>query len=605
MKIVKDTLEYGLCFPFGCTVIGDSVYFTTAKSCTSLSLNLYRNDKVYEKFLFSEEDKIGDVWRLCLKGITDLDEDVYSYTYTADGKEYSDIYATNLCGRDRWADRKSHGRALCSVIDARNTANKKAEYPNIKYSDSIIYRLHVRGFTISPKSGVEKDRRGTFYGVIDKIPYLKELGITTIELMPPYEYNEIVDSKKVNYWGFTNDAFLMSPKKAFGGEKGFLDMADAVHKEGMELIADIYFSGSESTEFILNTLRIWRLKYFCDGIHIIGNAPVQSILSDPYLKGMKIFADDIPQNTQGSETRLRRPEENPKRRAAIYNDVFMNDMRAFIKGDSDMVGRAIERFRDNPSKIARINYIANVNGFSLMDTFSYDRKHNEDNGENNLDGTDFNYSWNCGIEGETRKKNITELRKQLYKNAIIATVLSAGTPLINSGDEMGHSKKGNNNSWCQDNQTEWINWAELDRNRELFEFAKNIIALRKKYPIFRLEKRAHGSDYKILGFPDISFHGEDVWKVDYENYRRQFAVLYNNEYYQSGEELEDEYSYFYICFNMHWEKHEFSLPKLPKNKKWSYLISTDKKEDEDKKDLSKHQERIIVAERSIVILAGK
>ncbi|MDO4439404.1 MAG: alpha-amylase family glycosyl hydrolase [Eubacteriales bacterium] len=605
MKIVKDTLEYGLCLPFGCTVVGDSVYFSTAKSCASLSLNLYRNDKVYGNFLFSEEDKIGDVWRLSLKGIDDLDKNIYSYTYTADGKEYSDIYATDLCGRDRWGDKKHPGKVLKALIDTENIAWKNSDYKNIKYSDSVIYRLHVRGFTISPKSGVAKDRRGTFYGVIDKLPYLKDMGITTIELMPPYEYNEIVDSKKVNYWGFTKDAFLMSPKKAFGGEKGFLDMVGAIHKEGMELIADMYFSGSESTEFVLNTLRTWRIKYFCDGIHIIGNAPVQSILKDPYLKGMKLFADDIPQGSQSMEEGLRKPIENPRRCAAVYNDSFMNDMRAFIKGDADMVGRVIEIFRDNPSKYARINYIANVNGFSLIDAFSYDRKHNEENGENNLDGTDFNYSWNCGIEGETRKKNITELRKKLYKNAMLATLLSAGTPLINSGDEMGHTKKGNNNSWCQDNYTEWINWADLDKNKELFEFTKNIIELRKKYPVFRLEKRAHGSDYKVLGFPDISFHGEDVWKVDHENYRRQFAVLYNNEYYQSKDELKEDYSYFYICFNMHWEKHEFSLPKLPEDKKWSCLISTDKDIEEKNKELSDHKERILVDERSIIILAGK
>ena len=284
---------------------------------------------------------------------------------------------------------------------------------------------------------------------------------------------------------------------------------------------------------------------------------------------------------------------------------FMEDMRRFLKGDEGMLQAFEFRNRRNPAEYAVVNYMANTNGFTLMDAVSYDRKHNEKNGEENRDGSDYNYSWNCGAEGPTRKKKIVELRKQLIKNAYLLLFLSQGVPLLMAGDEFGNSQDGNNNAYCQDNAVSWLNWKLLETHKDQVEFVKRLIAFRKSHKMFHMDREPRIMDYKSCGRPDVSYHGENAWKPEFENFRRQFGILYWGAYAKKPDGTDD--ANFYVLYNMHWEPHMFGLPHLPKGAKWHVICST---ADPDVEDLPsdgtgevlKNQMMLAVPPRGIMIL---
>ena len=199
-----------------------------------------------------------------------------------------------------------------------------------------------------------------------------------------------------------------------------------------------------------------------------------------------------------------------------------------------------------------INYLTNYEGLTLMDLVSYERKHNEENGENNRDGFENDFSWNCGQEGPCKKKAVVRLRKKQIKNALTMLFLSQGSPLIFMGDEFGNSQKGNNNPYCQDNEITWLNWNNLNANRDIFDFTKNLIAFRKAHGVLHQPAPLRMMDYKMCGYPDMSYHGELPWKPDTSAYSRQLGILYCGRYGASTKETEEEF--LFITYNMHWEK---------------------------------------------------
>ena len=234
-----------------------------------------------------------------------------------------------------------------------------------------------------------------------------------------------------------------------------------------------------------------------------------------------------------------------------------------------MVRDVMYWLRHKPEADRMFNAITEQSGFTLQDLVSYDGKHNEANGEDNQDGTDYNYSWNCGAEGPSRKKAVTELRKNQVRNAFFLLLTSQGTPCILAGDEFGNSQQGNNNVYCQDNPVGWVNWAGLKNHPELHAFVKALIALRKKHPVLWPEEEMTGMSYGNRGIPDVSYHGENAWKVPCEVSSRQLGVFYNGEDPDTGEE-----EHLFITYNMHWLEHTFALPALPKGKKWYRVAST-------------------------------
>ena len=248
------------------------------------------------------------------------------------------------------------------------------------------------------------------------------------------------------------------------------------------------------------------------------------------------------------------------------------DMRRILRGDQGMVEKLMAWTMKNPAAHAVINFMANTNGFTMMDMVTYDEKHNEANGEENRDGTDYNASWNCGIEGPTDNEKINKLRKQQLYNAFLMLLLSQGTPLIMAGDEFGNTQFGNNNAYCQDNEISWLNWNQLEENAELFQVVREFIRFRKEHKLFHMDHAAKHADYKSLGCPDVSFHGQSAWRPDLEYFRKQLGIMYWGAYAQKPDGTPDQN--FYVAYNLHWGTHKLGLPRLPKGLVWQALYDT-------------------------------
>ena len=613
-------------YPLGVTQEADGVRILVQGRAKEVCLLLYRPGKKTpcEEISFDPKYRMGDVWELALDR-TDFAS--FEYNFMIDGKIVTDPNARVITGREKWADRKRAGKPVRGRILSEEFDWEDDVKPETPYAETILYKLHVRGFTAHASSGVSA--RGTYAGVVEKIPYLKELGITAVELMPVTEFDEIMMSSSgsgfhnakqeptgyVNYWGY-GPSYLYAVKTAYASretmsaEGEFKTLVKELHKAGIECIPEMYFTGKELPGEILSVLRYWVEEYHVDGFHLTGFPDLSLAAEDPFLKRTKLFAENW------NDVMNRRPKQGyvtpgdgavsvEEKNLAEYNMQFMEDMRRFLKGDEGMLSAFELRNRRNPMEYAVINYMANTNGFTLMDTVSYDRKHNEKNGEENRDGSDYNYSWNCGAEGPTRKKKIVELRKQLLKNAYLLLFLSQGVPLLLAGDEFGNSQDGNNNAYCQDNAVSWLNWKLLESHKDQVDFVKRLIAFRKAHKMFHMDREPRIMDYKSCGRPDVSYHGENAWKPEFENFRRQFGILYWGAYANRPDGSDD--ANFYVAYNMHWEPHMFGLPHLPKGAKWRVICNTG---DPDAADLPtdgtgkvpKNQMMLAVPPRGIVIL---
>ena len=560
---------------------------------------------------FPEEGKTGHVWSMTLNGAFD---DLY-YAFEADGKRFSDPYGRSFAGRERWG-RLSHAKRLLLSPVAEPEFDWQGDRPlHIPYEDCIVYRAHVRGLTKHASSGTE--HRGTFRGVVDKIPYFKELGITTLELLPAVEFQEVMMPENVegnpygtseptgrlNYWGYAK-AGMFAPKASYADPgtnpvTEFKYMVRELHKAGLEVVPELYFSGKEVPEFVLETVRFWVREYHVDGIHLTGYAPTVLLAKDPYLADTKLWA---------LSWEAEKPAAGEKKHLGEYNDGFLIDMRRALKGDEEQMSSLIYRNRRNPAETGVLNFMAGTNGFTMMDMVSYDQKHNEANGENNRDGSDYNYSWNCGAEGHVRKKKIQELRSRQLRNAMLLLFLSQGTPVLLAGDEFGNSQNGNNNAYCQDNEISWLNWNLNKWDQALLDFVKHVIAFRKAHPVFHMKQEPRVMDYLACGHPDISYHGVNAWQPEFENFRRQIGILYCGAYAKKPNGENDDF--FFVIFNMHWEPHSFALPNLPKNLVWSLAFDTSDsaaggyyEEGQERQILN--QKNYMVPSRSVLVFQGK
>lgn len=513
-----------------------------------------------------------------------------TYLFERENGSFPDSYARSVRGRETFGKLEQEVRpGLPELLETT-----PSDFICPPFSKLIFYKLHVRSFTKHASSGVK--RKGTFAGVVEKIPYLKELGINAVLLMPVYEFDECMEVTKsignlsakqlaqyeerygsefvrvqqsyekagnekktverINLWGYTEKNFYFAPKSAFASDKAHADrelryMVDALHKAGIAVFFEFFFGKDTTQGLVVDCLRYWTYRYGADGFHLLGNTAALPLLTeDPYLAGIKLLVTEYHGGYGEKEGVFDR------RRVAVYNDGFRNVVRRFVKGDENMVGEFVQRLRSDVPEYAQIHYAADQNGFSLYDLYAYDRKHNEENGEENKDGEDYNYSWNCGTEGETAKKKINVLRTRLRKNALSMVVLSQSVPLLFAGDEFGHTKKGNNNAYCQDNEISWLNWHWNKERKEQVEFVKKLIGFRKEHGILSGGRSFRECDWKGVGMPDISCHGVMLWQPDYAPYSRAIAVLLCGEYGQKAPE-ED----LYLIFNMHWEELSFALPE--------------------------------------------
>ena len=258
----------------------------------------------------------------------------------------------------------------------------------------------------------------------------------------------------------------------------------------------------------------------------------------------------------------------------ICHDGFMCTVRKFLKGDEGLTYEMSSKLKENPKDAGVINYLATHNSFTLMDSVSYDRKHNEPNGEGNQDGSNLNYSWNCGFEGATRKKKVVDLRKRQIRNALTMLFVCQGTPLIMAGDEMGRSCGGNNNPYCQDNDSNYVNWNDLKKNRDIYEFVRFVIKFRKEHKILHMSSEPRMMDYLSKGCPDLSIHGIEPWRPDFNYVSRCFGMMYNEAYAGRAGKM-------YIMFNMYWETQEFNVPATSPKMKWKLMFTTAGRDNEE------------------------
>jgi glycogen operon protein len=256
---------------------------------------------------------------------------------------------------------------------------------------------------------------------------------------------------------------------------------------------------------------------------------------------------------------------------------------------------------------ASVNFITAHDGFTLKDMVSYNDKHNEANGEGNGDGSNDNYSWNCGWEGDTQDPQINKLRMKQMKNAVAMLLVSQGTPMILAGDEIANTQWGNNNAYCQDNEISWIDWGLLDKNRELFNFFRKMIAFRMAHPVLRSRTHFLNRDYVGSGYADITWHGTRAWNADWSPTSRLLAFMLCGKHAKCGKVADNS---VYVAMNMHWDMHGFELPRLPKSLTWHVVANTDAAAPHDIWPIGQeikleNQFEFLVGPRSVVILLAK
>ena len=680
-------IEYrmGKVLPFGATIVPNGVNFSVfskhAKSCELVLFNKGEKEP-YAIIPFPDEFRIGDVFAMT---VFNVDYETVEYGYRMDGKFEPknglwfdkekillDPYAKAISGRDVWGedpdynDKFQHrGRIVYDDYDWEG--DKPLEIP---MEDLVIYELHVRSFTKHPSSGAKYP--GTFASLCGKIPYLKELGVNCIELLPIFEFDEFENSRIINgkrlynYWGYSTVGFF-APKTGYAATGKYNMEVDELkntiknfHKNGIEVILDVVFNhtaeGNERGPYIsyrgidnktyylltpdgyyynfsgcgntlncnnaivrntiLDCLRYWVSEYHIDGFRFdlasilsrdengapMSNPPLLEILAhDAILGKTKLIAEAW--DAGGLYQVGNFPSWG---RWAEWNGKYRDSIRKFLKGDgyeAQNVMRRIEGSEDLYSgrgSNASINFITCHDGFTLYDLVSYNGKHNLDNGENNNDGSNDNYSWNCGVEGDTDNREVIALRKRQIKNAITMLLISRGIPMLLSGDEFCNTQYGNNNAYCQDNEISWLDWSRIEKYRDIHEYFKKVIAFRKDHPVFR--NFSYDKGYNKVGYTEVSWHGETPWKLDNANNTLHFGVMFveDREKYNTKED-----SYIYIAMNMYWEDHVFELPSLPKGKRWYLFANTNIEYVSNKEHLLEDQRRIIVSQRSIIIVVGR
>lgn len=594
----------------GVTKVADGVQFAIAlPEASSCILHLYKKGHLQPaaSIELNEDYKIGGVFFVVITGlkrkrtsslsIAEILQEQYEYTYQVGEEEFVDPYAYQLRGRQQWGKSlDKEEKRLVRGGFSLSSFDWESDTPlHIPTEDMILYQLHVRGYTKHSSSGVK--HKGTFAGLMEKIPYLKELGINGVMLLPCYDFEEVIYREdsfagyvkeephktakvkeeppvKLNYWGYgAANCCYFAPKSSYAADKNHADremmeMVKALHKAGIEVIMDMYFTRGTNLYLITECLRHWVLHYHIDGFRVNQEVmPAYAMASDPILCKVKLMINYWDENMLAHHKLLDRNLVLME-----YNDGFMNDVRRYLKGDEGMVEAFSRRMLRNPKQCSVVNYITQVNGFTMMDLVSYDVKHNESNGEHNIDGTDYNYSWNCGVEGKSRKKAVVEKRRCQIRNAFFMLLASQGTPMILAGDEFGNSQEGNNNPYCQDNSITWLNWNQIKTNQDIFQYVKTLIDFRKKHPVLHRHEQMRMIDTLACGFPDVSLHGTKAWYADFSPYNRMLGVLFCGQYAKLPDGGRDRD--IFIAYNMHWNPQSFDLPNLSEDRQWNLYLDT-------------------------------
>ncbi len=596
-------------YRLGVRVVKGGVNFAAAIPDDQPAELVLRTSDDAEEMILSlpQEDRTGEVASV---QISNVNPKTLSYYYRIGGEKVLDPYATKI--KNGW----------CGCVSEHFNWSDDV-CPDLPLTDMVIYKVHVKGFTAKARSASKK--KGTFAALSARIPYLTRMGFNTVELMPIYEFNdalkrippfakahpqgaspEDVESPR-NYWGYADVNYYFAPRQKYSFSEDSAsevkNMVKAFHKNGMEVLMEMYFPEKTNPMTALRAVIFWKQHYHMDGFRFIGaGVPMASLVSEPLLKKTKMLFDNIDVDWAVGH-------KIPNQKNLIEsNDRFMGTGRRFLKGDEGQVGAFVENFRRNPDEIGVVNTMANTNGFTLMDSVSYTWKHNEENGENNADGPDFNYTWNCGAEGKTRKKPVINLRNRQIRNALCYLFLAQGIPMLQAGDENGNTQNGNNNAYWCDNPIGWVDWSQSRQDQDLQEFVRKLIGFRKSHPILHLKRHLRGVDYRGCGFPDISMHDSKAWVYHPDVASRTVSVLLCGLYTQNEGRPADDF--VYIGFNGYWEEHEFALPDLPADYEWHQAIDTGRDTGDEfipmDPDLGIVDDRYVkAAPRSVIVLLGR
>ena len=643
----------GSAHPFGATVDDDGVNFSVySANATSVQLLLFRRPSDLDPFKVIDLSPVSNksfyLWHVYVEGL----KPGIGYAYRVDGprepwnghrfdpeKVLVDPYSKgNFLGLwNRGAACQPgdnlHESIRSVVIDTRDydwEGDKPLKRP---MAETVIYEMHVGGFTKSPTSGVQNP--GTFLGVIEKIPYLKELGVTAVELLPVFSFDckdvlkEFEGQKLVNYWGYStmgyfapHQAYCVSPEAGTHVQE-FRDMVKALHKAGIEVILDVVFNHTDegnhqgplfsfkgfdnstyyyltgpngSKEFyydytgcgntfncnhpigeklILDSLRYWVQEMHVDGFRFdegsvltrgedgspLTHPPViWSIELDDVLGSSKVIAE------AWDAAGLYQIGYFPGARWAEWNGKYRDAMRRFVKGDPGIIGEVASRMTgsadlyqwQHEEPVNSINFITAHDGFTLYDLCAYNEKHNWANGEGNNDGISENLSWNCGVEGETDDQFIKDMRKRQVKNFACLLMLSMGVPMLVAGDEFMRTQRGNNNTYCQDNELNWHDWQKIStsESQEMVRFWRMIMQKRNNY-IHHFKGKYFTGKVSRFGIPEISWHGPILNEPNWgDPNARCLAVTLGD----TAEDT-DGLANVHIMMNMHWDAVEFQVPR--------------------------------------------
>ncbi len=646
----------GTPLPFGVSRNSRGYNFAVyTKNATDVVLQLYlyqQNTPDIEISLDPELNRTGDVWHILLRDLPPA----FHYSYRVDGPYQPekghlfeknipliDPYTTAISGLDTWGKRSRHSKKLgyYSEIDFDWENDRPLKIP---LNDTIIYELHVRGFSQHPNSSVAHP--GTFQGIVDKIDHLKELGVTAVELMPVHEfdetdcdfYNPKTKKRLLNYWGYSSiNFFALKSAYANNGKNNgvvaeFKQMVKALHVEGIEIILDVVFnhtaegdknqstynfkgfensiyyildefadyqnySGCGNTmncnhpvvrKMIMDSLRYFVIEMHVDGFRfdlasilsrdengtVLPNPPLLELIAkDPVLSGVKIIAE------AWDAAGLYQVGSFPaSKRWAEWNGRYRDVIRRFCRGEAGITGEVATRISGSEDLYKHsernpyhsINFITAHDGFTMMDLVSYSRKHNLENGEDDRDGCNDNFSLNFGVEGETEDEQIRKKRFKQIMNMATILMLSQGTPMILAGDEFGNSQLGNNNAWCQDNEISWLDWDLLHTNGDLFLFWKYLIRFRKTHAVLRRDNFFTGKVNNYSKIQDISWHNTRINRPDFDSESRSLAFLIDG---MEEDRVIGDSIYVAMNFdNTHWE---YEIPIVNSSKPWKQVLSTE------------------------------
>ncbi len=646
-------VQRGRPLPFGVSnQAGDVNFAVFSRHATALSLVLFRPGDLEPMMEFPLDPKInrtGDVWHICLQGlvagfeygyrvarVTDDDSPVHRFD---DQQVLLDPYARAVSGPSLWraATRKASQAGNWRGLLVDDNFDWEFDQPlNHHLADSVIYEMHVRGFTRHDSANVAHP--GSFRGIIEKIPYLQKLGITAVELLPVTEFDEADNYRKNpltgeslhNFWGYHPLSFF-APKAAYavamtvGAQVNeFKEMVKALHAAGIEVILDMVFnhtgegneegrtlslrgldnnvyyildqksgnyanySGCGNTvncnhpvvrDLIIDALCYWVTEMHVDGFRfdlasILGRGSNGEVLTNPPLLE-RIAGNPVLANTKliaeaWDAAGLYQVGTFPNfGRWAEWNGKFRDDIRRFVRGDKGMVPVLATRlsgssdlYQDNGrAPYHSINFVTSHDGFTLADLVSYKTKHNEANGEYGADGDDNNFSANYGVEGPSDDPTISTLREQQLRNFATLLILAHGVPMLLAGDEMSRSQKGNNNGWCQDNEISWLNWTNLERNRDQFQFFRNLIAFRQHHALLR-PRHFEGEEN---GERSLAWHGTRLGKVDWSEKSHSLGM------HLQGHRDEAE---IYLITHAAEEAAYFALPTSNKQAPWRRFVDT-------------------------------